>query len=410
MKKTKINKLDSFNKWKQNPSKGEVFTPKELVNEILDQIPVEVWKNPKSTFCDLSMGKGTFLVEIVNRLVYIYGYKEEDAKSRVFGYEIRVKYVNYLKRRGYKNVFHKDGLIEYFNMKFDVVLGNPPYTIGKNNPIWHKFVDKAFEICKEGGYISLIHPNGWRNISGRFKEVQKKIKSKKCLTINMFDINKGKEIFGVDTPFDWYIIKNVEVNEKFKTKIIQQNNKIQHVEIYDMEFIPNFDVEIINNLIAGDGGDTVEILHSESMYEIRKPYMSISKNDEYKYPCVYSVLKDGTFTLRYSNIKKGFFGVSKLILGNGANPTCFIDSDGKYGMTQFTFGIVEDPENLEKLKKVLTSKIFEKITKSTKYVATAGNPLVYPKIISTFKKDFWRHFLDENNNVIEPNFENVERV
>ena len=88
----------TFNKWKQNPSKGEVFTPNGLVNEMLNQIPTEIWENPKSTFCDPFMGKGTFLVEIVRRLVYIYCYKEEDAKSRVFGYEVRVKYVNYLKR------------------------------------------------------------------------------------------------------------------------------------------------------------------------------------------------------------------------------------------------------------------------------------------------------------------------
>jgi site-specific DNA-methyltransferase (adenine-specific) len=167
IKKTEISKLDSFNKWKQNPSKGEVFTPKELVNEILDQIPVEVWKNSKSTFCDLSMGKGTFLVEIVKRLVYIYGYKEEDAKSRVFGYEIRVKYVNYLKRRGYKNVFFKDSLIEVFKMKFDVAIGNSPYQ--KNDgggtgssavPIYNKFVEKCLEISDN---VLLITPSRWFN-------------------------------------------------------------------------------------------------------------------------------------------------------------------------------------------------------------------------------------------------------
>jgi len=105
-----MDKIDTYTRWNQNPSKGEVFTPKELVNEMLDKIPFEVWENPKSTFCDLSMGKGTFLVEIVKRLTYIYKNSEEDAKSRVFGYEVRVKYINYLKRRGYKNLYHEDSL------------------------------------------------------------------------------------------------------------------------------------------------------------------------------------------------------------------------------------------------------------------------------------------------------------
>ena len=139
--------------WKANPSKGEVFTPIGLVIMILNKIPNEVWTNPDSTFIDPCMGKGVFLIEIVRRLVDIYGYGEEDAKSRVFGYDIRVKYVNYLKRRGYKNVFHKDSLKEIFNMKFDVVLGNPPYQekVGdkKTEPLWNKFVKKSISLIKK---------------------------------------------------------------------------------------------------------------------------------------------------------------------------------------------------------------------------------------------------------------------
>ena len=90
-------------RWSPDPSKGEVFTPIELVSKIIDKIPLEVWNNPKSLFLDPCMGKGTFLIEIVRRLVDIYGYSELDAKSRVFGFDIRVKYINYLKRRGYVN-------------------------------------------------------------------------------------------------------------------------------------------------------------------------------------------------------------------------------------------------------------------------------------------------------------------
>ena len=162
-----MEKMNTYKLWKQDPSKGEVFTSVIIVNEMLDEIPLYVWKNPISTFCDLSMGKGTFLIEVVNRLVNIYGYSEEDAKSRVFGYDIRVKYVNYLKRRGYKNVFHRDSLVEKFNMKFDVSLGNPPYQElddngkskgggkGGDNNLWSKFVLKSMEIAD---HVLYIHP------------------------------------------------------------------------------------------------------------------------------------------------------------------------------------------------------------------------------------------------------------
>jgi hypothetical protein len=123
--------------------------------------------------------------------------------------------------------------------------------------------------------------------------------------------------------------------------------------------------------------------------------MSATQNEEFHLPCVYSVLKNGTPTLKYSREDRGYFGIPKVIFGNGANPTCFIDENGEYGLTQFAFAIVDSFENLVNIKQVLESDKFARITEATKYVATAGNPLVYPKILKTFKKDFWREFIDE---------------
>jgi type I restriction-modification system DNA methylase subunit len=48
---------------------GEVFTPVELVNEILDQLPPEVWLDPTKTWLDNSCGAGVFLVEVKRRLM-----------------------------------------------------------------------------------------------------------------------------------------------------------------------------------------------------------------------------------------------------------------------------------------------------------------------------------------------------
>ena len=48
---------------------GEVFTPPELVNEILDQLPPEVWTDPTKTWLDNSCGEGVFLLEVKRRLM-----------------------------------------------------------------------------------------------------------------------------------------------------------------------------------------------------------------------------------------------------------------------------------------------------------------------------------------------------
>ncbi len=47
---------------------GEVFTPPELCKQMVDEIALDVIKNPKSTFLDNSAGSGNFMVALLNRL------------------------------------------------------------------------------------------------------------------------------------------------------------------------------------------------------------------------------------------------------------------------------------------------------------------------------------------------------
>ena len=46
---------------------GEVYTPKELILEMLDEIPNHVWRDKTKNFIDPASGHGNFIVEIVNR-------------------------------------------------------------------------------------------------------------------------------------------------------------------------------------------------------------------------------------------------------------------------------------------------------------------------------------------------------
>lgn len=48
---------------------GEVFTPPELVNEILDKLPPDIWLDPKKKWLDPTCGDGAFLGEVKKRLL-----------------------------------------------------------------------------------------------------------------------------------------------------------------------------------------------------------------------------------------------------------------------------------------------------------------------------------------------------
>ena len=66
---------------------GEVFTPTKLVNEIIDQMDPELWKDPTKTVLDPSCGDGQFLVEALKRKL-ANGIDRKTALSTIYGVDI----------------------------------------------------------------------------------------------------------------------------------------------------------------------------------------------------------------------------------------------------------------------------------------------------------------------------------
>jgi hypothetical protein len=66
---------------------GEDFTPPALVEEMLNLIPEEAWKDQKQSFLDPSCGNGNFLIAVKERLLGL-GFSEEDALSRIYGIDL----------------------------------------------------------------------------------------------------------------------------------------------------------------------------------------------------------------------------------------------------------------------------------------------------------------------------------
>jgi hypothetical protein len=397
---------------KEKNERGFVITPSFLAEKMVSKIPTDFWKKERLTL-DPCCGYGIFpllVFELFNKHLPIRN-KEKRVRiiiekciffSDISSYNVKItkqllqfhcdKVVG-KKVEGLKfNCWVGDTLKLDYKRKFDLVIGNPPYQkrVGPNKtePIWNLFVDKSLSLLNKDGYMVLVHPSGWRDVQGKFNKTKKLIMSKNILYLNMNDYKEGLKIFKCGTNFDYYVIQN---NNQYKsTEINDIDGKKNFINLKRWNFIPSGELNTYNTLIAKSNEPKCNVLYDRSMYGNDKKNISKEKTDIFRYACVYTItMKDGLKCI-YSSEKKGHFNIPKVIWSSGGGTYPIVDMKGQYGLSNFAYAIVDEKKNLKDIEKVLNNRTFLKLME---YVKITQNNKYNGKVISLFKKDWYKQFL-----------------
>lgn len=254
------------------------FEIEGLASEILDQLPQSVWTSKTTTFLDPAIGGGQFIREIERRL-RAAGHSDLNICERVMGCESSRLNVNYALNK-YKVVSRLmvcDFLTEDFgNMKFDVVIGNPPFQKSNNEAkrwtLWEQFVKKSFEL---GDFVAMITPQSITS-PGPFNLIKDK-----ATVINTNISNH----FGVGSTFCYFIAPN-KLNQG-NAKLIAENSEFE-CKISEIPFLPF----ILNEKTIAQ----IAWLQSRKFRKWRRGELHTSKKDLFH--------KNGKHTVMHTNAQE----------------------------------------------------------------------------------------------------------
>ena len=281
------------------------YTPKEVVDNMLEILPKELWHNPEAIFLDICCKSGIFLECIFWKLYeglrerytkdwersnyilenqlfglalneelagitrgLLYGCSKANHKNAFIStFEDEEGKIKVLKRtvdiytNGYREVINDAGLFKdtieeaFGDMKFDVVIGNPPYNKGMDLD----FVKLGFDLCEK--YCVMITPAKWQTAADDYSGCASKTIDYKgfreqlvhhmsyvCFYPDSFDVFGAAQTDGIS----YYLLDKQTKYDKCKVenRCLLQNrfNSIEIRAIKNRETLYNVGNEIINYL------------------------------------------------------------------------------------------------------------------------------------------------------------------
>ena len=281
--------------------------------------------------------------------------------ARITCAEVFPFYKHHLRNLGFE-VVDWEGLTD---MKFDMVVGNPPYQKDNNSGrdddnLWPKFLSRSHELVKQGGHIALVTPASWGSLGSNPAAPGSTIRKKYFDNCQVLYVDfTCKKHFDVGSSFSAYVLRKLPVDSNVKTRFVFGSGTVDADFSDHMCFPLSHSDSVFGEIIAHFRSQVPYQMVAEDPYPVARSSMvkKLAQGDYSDQPTethLYRAYHTNSQTHKYSAHKNKFHNKWKAVFSYSGSWNVEVTND--CSLTDASMCVVCKTEaEAESVKSVLTS-------------------------------------------------------